>query len=82
MPFPPTRKDLPGLLRDIVERLGLVERRLAIGAGQSTGATVTTGTVAPATTPAKIGDIYVNTAAGKVYIATGTSSVAKWALLN
>lgn len=44
--------------------------------------TITKEVVAPATTPAKIGDIYVDTALGKIYISAGTSSSADWKLLN
>lgn len=40
------------------------------------------GIVAPATTPSKIGDIYVNTVLAKVYIATGLSSSSDWSVLN
>lgn len=39
---------------------------------------VTTGTAAPATTPAAIGDIYVDTSGAKTYIAKGTASSADW----
>lgn len=44
--------------------------------------TITTGIVAPATTPVKIGDMYIDTVANKVYIATGTSSSADYKILN
>ncbi len=37
-----------------------------------------TGTVAPATTPTYAGSIFVDTTAGKVYFAKGTSSSADW----
>ncbi|HBP65503.1 MAG TPA: hypothetical protein DD730_14895 [Desulfosporosinus sp.] len=43
---------------------------------------ISSGAVAPATTPAKIGDIYLDTVAGKVYISTNTSSSAGWKILN
>ena len=39
---------------------------------------VTSGTVAPTSTPAKIGDIYVNTVLKQTYVANGTSSSADW----
>lgn len=48
----------------------------------STVPTITTGAVAPASTPAKIGDIYVDTVALKVYIATGIASSADYKILN
>ncbi|HJP95968.1 MAG TPA: hypothetical protein VJ843_01200 [Candidatus Saccharimonadales bacterium] len=44
--------------------------------------TVSTGSGAPATTPAKAGDMYVDTAGAKVYVATGTASSASWTALN
>lgn len=43
---------------------------------------IRTGAVAPASTPEKIGNIYVDTVALKVYIATGTSSSADYKILN
>jgi hypothetical protein len=42
----------------------------------------TIGTVAPTSTPQKIGDTYINTALTKVYISCGTSSSADWIILN
>lgn len=43
---------------------------------------VDSGAVAPATTPLKVGDIYVDTVLGKVYISAGTSSSSDWKILN
>lgn len=43
---------------------------------------VSTGTDAPATTPSKIGNIFVDTAHTNVYIATGTSSSADWSQIT
>lgn len=43
---------------------------------------ISSGAVAPASTPSKIGDIYIDTVATKVYISTGTSSSADWKILN
>jgi len=40
------------------------------------------GTSAPSSTPAKIGDMYINTATDKLYIATGTSSSSDWIITN
>lgn len=48
----------------------------------ATTPTITTGIVAPAVTPTKIGDIFVDTVALKVYIATGIASSADWKILN
>jgi hypothetical protein len=43
---------------------------------------ISTGTAAPVSTPSKIGDLYLDTVAAKVYCATGTSSSADWKILN
>lgn len=43
---------------------------------------ITSGVIAPATTPAKVGDIYVDTAAKKLYFASGTTSSADWTIAN
>lgn len=42
---------------------------------------VFTGTAAPATTPARVGDHFVNTTAGDLYESNGTSSSANWILI-
>ena len=39
---------------------------------------VSSGTSAPATTPAALGQVYVDTSAGVIYVAKGTSSSADW----
>lgn len=44
--------------------------------------TISSGTSAPGTTPTKVGDIFVDTNAGKVYISAGTSSSSDWKVLN
>ncbi len=46
------------------------------------GFSVTNGIVAPISTPARIGDEYVDTVAKKIYFATGTSSSADWTIVN
>ena len=43
---------------------------------------ISSGTTAPATTPTKVGDVYLDTTAKKVYFATGTSSSADWTITN
>jgi len=45
-------------------------------------ALVTSGTAAPTTTPVALGQIFIDTANGKVYISTGTASSADWKILN
>lgn len=41
-----------------------------------------TGTAAPASTPGIVGQMYVDTSAKKVYVATGTSSSTDWTAVN
>lgn len=43
---------------------------------------ISSGTTAPSSTPAKVGDVYLDTTAKKVYFATGTSSSADWTIIN
>ena len=44
--------------------------------------TVSTGTAAPSTTPAAVGDTFIDTSNKKIYTATGTSSSSDWTILN
>lgn len=48
----------------------------------NTGPTISTGTSAPATTPAKVGDIYIDTTNKKLYFAAGISSSSDWIIAN
>lgn len=41
-----------------------------------------TDATAPTSTPRKVGDMFVDTSANKVYVATGTSSSSDWTILN
>lgn len=43
---------------------------------------ISQGIVAPTSTPEKVGDMYVDTVAGKVYVATDTTNSAGWKILN
>lgn len=43
---------------------------------------ISSGTTAPSSTPAKIGNMYIDTSAKKLYIATGTSSSSDWTITN
>lgn len=43
---------------------------------------VSSGSGAPTTVPTKIGDIYVDTVGGKVYIATNVNASTDWKILN
>ena len=45
---------------------------------QETRAVSSSGAGAPSSTPANLGDIYIDTTNLKIYIATGTSSSADW----
>lgn len=54
----------------------------AIQTQLNTKPTISSGIVAPVSTPGKVGDIYVDTSAKKIYFATGTSSSADWTITN
>ncbi|KKQ77867.1 MAG: hypothetical protein A3A96_00570 [Candidatus Zambryskibacteria bacterium RIFCSPLOWO2_01_FULL_39_39] len=43
---------------------------------------VSSGSSAPSSTPAALGQMYIDTSATKVYISTGTSSSSDWTLMN
>ena len=43
---------------------------------------ISSGAGAPGTTPAKIGDMYIDTSGAKVYVACAVSSSADWKILN
>lgn len=43
---------------------------------------VSKGIVAPTSTPTQVGDIYIDTFAGDVYMATGITSSADWTKVN
>lgn len=43
---------------------------------------ITSGTTAPSSTPSKVGDIYVDITAKKLYFAAGTSSSSDWIITN
>jgi hypothetical protein len=43
---------------------------------------VYTGTAAPATTPSKVGDMFIDTTGKKLYVAMGTASSADWVVQN
>jgi hypothetical protein len=46
------------------------------------GNSITSGSGAPATTPAKIGDMYIDTSNRKLYFAVGTTNSADWEIAN
>ena len=43
---------------------------------------ISTGVAAPATTPGKVGDLFIDTTNLKLYFATGTASSADWIIAN
>ena len=49
---------------------------------QASTPSISSGVVVPASTPFKVGDIYIDTALDKVYVATATASSADWTILN
>lgn len=44
--------------------------------------TIYSGIITPTSTPNKIGDTYIDTILGKVYVSVGTSSSTDWKILN
>ena len=42
----------------------------------------TVGTAAPTSTPIKIGDMFIDNVANKVYVSCGTSNSTDWRILN
>lgn len=55
---------------------------LRIGGASGNFPLISSGSGAPATTPAKIGNIYVDTTNHKVYISDGTTNSNNWLLIN
>jgi hypothetical protein len=51
-------------------------------AAASTAPTISSGAGAPASTPSKVGDIYIDTTGDNAYIAVGTASSADWEISN
>jgi hypothetical protein len=64
--------------------IAIVDANGMLSFGQTTTATptISTGTAAPTTTPAKVGDIYVDTTNKKLYFAAGISSSSDWIIAN
>jgi hypothetical protein len=59
-----------------------IQTQLTGKAAASNAPVITHGVIAPASTPAKIGDIYVDTAAKKLYFAVGAATSADWVIAN
>lgn len=51
-------------------------------ASASTTPTISSGAGAPASTPTKVGDVYIDTTGDNAYIAVGTASSADWEISN
>jgi hypothetical protein len=43
---------------------------------------ISIGTAAPATTPSKVGNVFIDTTNKKIYFATGVGSSADWTIVN
>lgn len=68
------------LVNEVLEnRHGIDNPVIDLDINQST---VTSGIVAPASTPIKLGLIYIKTDTAKVYISTGVTSASDWTLVN
>lgn len=66
--------------RALLDDANAAAQRTTLGLGTMATRAVTSGDGAPSSTPAAIGDIYVDTTAGNLYFAKGTSSSADWVL--
>lgn len=44
--------------------------------------TISSGVIAPSSTPTKVGDVYLDTTAKKIYFACGVASSADWIIVN
>ena len=60
----------------------LLASAVSDGTAAAGSPTITSGIVAPASTPSKVGDIYVDTVAKKLYFASGIASAADWTITN
>jgi len=59
-----------------------IQAQLDAKAVANTAPVISSGAVAPATAPAKIGNIYVDTVAKKLYFAVGVATSADWVIAN
>ncbi len=59
-----------------------IQTQLDAKAAAATTPVISSGVIAPASTPAKVGNIYVDTVAGKLYFAKGTATSADWVIAN
>lgn len=76
-------QDLSGLVTKTTTINGhSLSSNITVTATDTGAPTISSGTTAPSSIPAKIGDIYLNTTAKKYYRANGTSSNNDWILLN
>jgi len=63
----------------IIEVTGYTEPAAGVG---KESPEITYGVIAPTSTPARVGDLYVNTATSRIYFANGTTSSANWIYAN
>lgn len=56
------------------------EASIGAKAAAATSPTISSGTSAPSSTPAKVGDLYVNTTAGALYFAKAATASTDWVL--
>lgn len=87
MPTHITQSDSINDLTDVTISSAVTNQRLVYNGSAWVNATTTSpiissGAVAPASTPGKVGDVYVDTVAKKLYFAAGTASSADWIIAN
>lgn len=63
----------------VTELIAILDDSLAL---KATTPVISSGTAAPETTPGKIGDVYIDTAAGKSYFAKGATASTDWIIQN
>lgn len=70
------KRDQQDYVNDVDADLGTIFREMR------SVPTVTTGIVAPASTPTQVGNLYIDTSAKKLYFATGVASSSDWTIAN
>ena len=73
---------ISGITTGTTRTLTPLDKDYTIGDVVGPAPLISNGTVAPTSTPAQVGDMFVDTVANKVYVATGTASSADWTILN
>lgn len=76
-----TVEDSPVTVADTTGAIGVASKTYTWPGQSGVFSTVTSGSGAPATTPAALGQIYIDTSGPDVYMSTGTSSSSDWSAI-